>query len=353
MVKRKKQPTALLFARAFFISSFIFATAVIIGVYAIRSFIQPPMLPPLTIGTVQGGSREAGRADEQNAFWDGLRAPEGFTAEDRRELFYTFLIVGLDVNAITDTIIVASFDGMSNTANVVSIPRDTRVNVARNYRKINVAHPAGQRFGGAPYGGIRQLKREIRTLIGFEPDFFVEIDLAAFTRIVDAVGGVMIDVPFHMRYDDPFQNLHIDIPAGLQLLDGERALQFARFRNANRGFRAINDYQRMENQQTLIRAMLENLLTPASVLRIPEFIAIFEENVRTDIRAQDMLWFAGRLPEISGIDSLSTHTLPIARNSGPPNWYEFVDKPAALELVNSTINPFTIPIGAGDVDIIQ
>jgi len=322
------------------------------GALFAQNYIQPPQPPPLTMGSLQD-SLEGEEPDEADGLWAGLRAPEGFTDEDRRELFYTFLIVGLDANSITDTIMVASFDGASNTASVVSIPRDTRVNVARNYRKINVAHSAGQRFGGTPDGGIRQLKREVRSLIGFEPDFFVEINMAAFTRIIDAVGGVTVDVPFHMRYDDPFQGLHIDIPAGLQRLDGEQALQFARFRNANRGFRAINDYQRMENQQILIEAMLQSLLTPASILRIPEFISIFEENVNTDIRAQDMLWFASRLPDVGGVDALSTYTLSIARNSGPPNWYEFVDAAAALELVNSALNPFTIPIGVDDVDIVQ
>ena len=347
MAKRKRRSKALIFAKTFFILSSVFAMVAMGGALFARNYIQPPQPPPTVI---ESNDR---LEDEEAGIFDGFRAPEGFTDEDRRELYYTFLIVGLDENSITDTIIVASFDGLSNTANIVSIPRDTKVNVERNYRKINVAYSAGQRFGGTPDGGIRQLKREIRGLIGFEPDFFVEINLEAFERIVDAVGGVMIDVPFHMRYDDPFQDLHIDIPAGLQRLSGEQALQFARFRNANHGFRAITDYQRMENQQTLISAVLQSLLTPSSILRIPEFISIFEEYVNTDIRTQDMLWFASRLPDISGVEALSTHTLPIARNSGPPRWYEFVNIPAALELVNTALNPFTIPISVNDIDIVQ
>ena len=347
MTKSRKQSRLLLFAKTFFIASFVLSVLVVGGAWVAVNYMGPPQPPSLTETVPQ--EPQGGQAEPQG----GLRAPEGFTAEDRRELFYTFLIVGLDSQRITDTIIVAAFDGVTNTASAMSIPRDTRVNVRRNYRKINVAHSAGTRFGNEPDSGIRQLKREVRSLIGFEPDFFVEIDMEAFTRIVDAIGGVSIDVPFHMRYDDPFQNLSIDIPAGVQRLDGEQAMHFARFRNANRGFRAITDYQRMENQQVLIAAMLRSLITPASILRIPEFISIFEENVSTNIRPQDVLWFASRLHEVRGADAFSAYTLPISRNSGPPNWYEFVNAPAALELINRTINPFTIPITTGDVDIVQ
>ena len=350
--KRKKGSSALLlFAKTFFIASCVFASVVFGGAFVLRNYIVVP--PPIPPTVARSALTQESAEDPATSIQYELNAPEGFTTEDRRELFYTFLIVGLDDNMITDAIIVASFDGVSNTASAVSIPRDTKVNVNRNVRKINVAHSAGRIFGDTPDSGIRQLKRELRDIIGFMPDFYMEVELDAFTRIVDAVGGVMIDVPFHMSYDDPFQRLHIDIPAGYQLLDGKQAVNFARFRNANTGFRAINDYQRMENQQALMMALARGLLTPASILRIPELVTVLEENVRTNLRLQDMLWFASRLSQISGVEALSVYTLPIARNSGAPNWYEFVNIPAALELVNDTINPFVLPITTNDVNIAQ
>jgi len=291
--------------------------------------------------------------DEEVEVAEELQIPMRFTNEDRKELFYTFLIMGLDEGINVDTIMVASYDGASRTASIISIPRDVPVNVLRSYRKINVAYPAGVMYGGSPEAGLRQLKREVRSIVGFEPDYYVKLDLEAFERIVDAVGGVYIDVPFHMRYDDPFQDLHIDIPPGPQHLNGEQALNFARFRMANFGFQAVNDFDRVRHQQAVIQAVLQELVTPASILRVPEFISIFQDNVDTNITYREKLWFASQLSEIDGIDALSTHTLPILYSSMAPYWYEFPDIHATIELVNETINPFTIPITIYDVDIVQ
>jgi len=107
---------------------------------------------------------------------------------------------------------------------------------------------AGFLGGRGIAGGVAQMQREVMTIIGFIPDFYVVIDYDAFFAIIDAVGGVDIYVPFHMRYDDPLQNLNIDIQPGLQHMDSEMALEFSRFRMSNHGFRSITDYQRMENQ---------------------------------------------------------------------------------------------------------
>jgi len=349
----------LLFAKTFFISSLIFTTVVLGGAYFARNYIiVPPPVPPVTQDIVSDEPNESPAFvilepyEDDIEIGNGLTAPSGFTDEDRKELFFTFLIMGLDEGINVDTIMVASYCGVTNTANIISIPRDIPVNVSRRHRKINIAYPAGVIHGGSSEAGVNQLKREIRSIIGFAPDFYVKINLDAFERIVDTVGGVYIDVPFHMRYDDPFQDLHIDIPAGPQRLNGEQALNFARFRLSNAGFRSVTDFERVQHQQAVIQGVLQQLLTPASILRIPEFVSIFQDNVSTNISAQDMLWFASQLTQVSGLDALSTHTLPTSHGSGPPNWYEFVDVFTTLQLVNSTVNPFTIPITPNDVNVV-
>jgi len=343
------------------ISSLVLSTVVFGSAYVIRNYIvvPPPIPPPVR--------NEPSNIEERPAFVvidpeddseeieepEELYIPMRFSHEDRKDLFYTFLIMGLDEGINVDTIMVASYDGVNRTANIISIPRDVPVNVARSYRKINVAYPAGVIHGGSSEAGIRQLKREVRSIIGFEPDYYVKLNLEAFERIVDTVGGVYIDVPFHMRYDDPFQDLHIDIPAGPQHLDGEQALNFARFRLANFGYQDVTDFDRVRHQQAVIQAVLQELITPASILRIPEFVSIFQDNVDTNITYMEKLWFAGQLNGIDGIDALSTHTLPIGVSSMAPMWYEFPDIHATIELVNNTINPFTMPITIYDVDIVQ
>ena len=351
--KRKSPPGGFrLFIKTITISILMFSSVLFGGTYAI-SHIAPPQLPQsqVYVPSIESPAYVDVEPDALDVLiGGGLRAPEGFTSYDRKDLFYTFIIVGLDQGANTDTIIVASYDANTHEAHAISIPRDARVNVSRRVRKINAAHPAGTRFGEGESPGIRQLKREVRTLIGFEPDFYVELTHDTFVRLIDAIGGVEIDVPFHMRYDDPFQSLVIDIPAGLQHLDGEAALNFVRFRHANRGYRSVTDFGRMENQQALISAATDSLKNPANLLRLPEFVSIFQDNIRTNITATNMLWFASQLRHF---EELTTHTLPISHNSGAPSWYEFVDAHRTLELVNSTINPFNLPITLSDVDIVQ
>jgi len=282
----------------------------------------------------------------------GLEAPEGFTSDDRKELFYTFLIIGLDEGINSDTIIVASYDGVNNEGTLISIPRDTLVNVRRPLKKINAAFPVGAADGGIE-GGIAQLQREVMTIIGFIPDFYILVNFNAFVELVDAIGGVEIEVPFDMVYDDPCQDLHINIPAGFQQLDGEQALQFSRYRLGNFGFYSICDYQRITNQQTVINTVLEELIQPENILRIPDFISIFNENIHSNLEARDVLWFAGELNKIRGTDALSSYTMPTTGTSGEPFYYEFLDMFGVLYLVNRTINPFIIDIEPKDIDIIS
>ena len=272
---------------------------------------------------------------------------------ERKDNFYTFLVFGLDNGINTDTIMVLSYDYNKKTADLISIPRDSLVNVERRIKKINGAYPTGTLNGGGRQGGVDQLKRELSAIIGFAPDHHIAINTRGFERIINAVGGVEINVPFHMKYEDPEQDLHIDLMPGKYLLNGEQALLFARYRLAAPGYQSITDFQRIENQQAVISSLLERLLRPANILKIPEFIRIFSENVFTDLEYSNLIWFAGEFNSISGSEALSEYTLPITGTSGLPNYYEYLDGPAIVELVNMTINPYTVDIELEDLDIIS
>jgi len=311
-------------------------------VFIFMSSVQPPEIP--TIPEMD---------EEHDEDWLGnqfLIAPAGFTSEDRKDRFFTILIIGLNEGTNANTIMVASYDGVSMEANIISIPRDSLVNVNRRVRKLSGAYLAGAWSGVA--GGVAQVQREVRSLIGFVPDFYVVMNYDAFYEIIDLIGGIEVYVPFHMRYDDPWQNLHINIPPGLQTLDGETALHFARFRQSNRGYRAITDFRRIENQQLVISKTIEGLRHPSNILRTREFINIFTENIHTNLSFSNMVWFATQLNEIRGTDALSFHTAPIAATSGRPSYYEILNGPAMVRLVNQTVNPFTRDIRLSDVNII-
>ena len=278
------------------------------------------------------------------------RTPEGW---ERKPNFFTILVMGLDGGVNANVIMIGAFDNEAQQAYIISIPRDTRVDAQRNRRKIVSAYPVGMLNGGGHEGGVERMKQEVQTLIGFRPDYYVMVDFDAFIQIVDAFGGVEIDVPFHMRYDDPYQDLHIDIPAGLQMLDGKNALHFARFRRANRGFQQITDYQRIENQQIVINALLQELLTPRTLLQVPGMIRAYRDYVSTDLSVGEKIWFARQLPNFRDASALSTYTLPTAGTSGAPAWYEFPCEAGILELVNRTVNPFKQDITADMLRIIS
>ena len=342
------------FLRTIIISlSGIFAVllAVFIFLATLGNWIKPPDIP--SFDDTKGAFLIPEGNDADAFIGGGLSAPEGFTNEDRKELFYTFLIIGLDEGTNTDTIMIASYDGVDKQANIINIPRDSLVNVQRNLKKINAAYPVGTLNGRGRDGGIAQLQREIKTVIGFVPDFYICVNLEAFIKIVDTLDGVDVNVPFHMRYDDPFQGLHINIPAGEQNLNGEQALKFARYRFGNSSRDSITDYQRIENQQAVIKAVLEKLISPANILKIPAFIEIFTENIYSDLKTGNMLWFADELNKIRGTDALSTYTMPTTGTSGPPMYYEYLDEARIVELVNKTVNPFNKDIQAKDLDIIR
>jgi LCP family protein required for cell wall assembly len=357
-----KKQRVLLFVKIFALTTLILLALVLAGWIVLQNTVyKPPTPPDITAPADDHNEPDGFHKDDLISEGDGdgddaqvgggLKAPEGFTNEDRKELFYTFLLFGLDGGVSTDTIMVASYDGVNMEANVVSFPRDTLVNVSRRVKKINAAYAAGSVRGGME-GGIAQLKREIKTIIGFEPDYYICVDFMAFVRVIDAIGGIEVDVPFDMYYRDPAQNLTIDIKKGENVwLNGEQALHFARYRRGSNGSRTISDYERIKNQQTVMKAALERLLRPANILQIPEFIAIFNEYVSTDIKPAEILWFADQANKIGGVGALHTYTIPIRGSSGEPDFYEFLDEKGVLDMVNATINPFRIDIERKDIDI--
>ena len=328
-----------------------------------NSTIRPPDVPTVPVSAAPAPIRDNVPNTQQDIIVaDDLEyeeeplAPVIEMLEERRPNFFTFLIFGLTEGLNANTIMVAAYDADSNKGYVISIPRDTRVDVQRNSRKIVSAYNVGRLNGGGHEGGVNRLKYEVQTLVGFRPDFYVSVDYEAFIRMVDAVGGVEVNVPFHMRYDDPCQYLHIDIPAGLQTLDGQDALRFARYRRGNDPRQTISDYQRIEHQQQVIASVFQSLLTPRTILRIPEFIGIFNDYVNSDLAYGELLWFANQGRGIvtgAGSDALAFYTIPMLGTSGAPHWYELADGDGILELINRTVNPLKRDITAEDLRIVN
>ena len=327
---------------------------------AVNSTIRPPEVPIVAASVVPVRVNTPARQQEDTEpdviNYEDIITPMITMYEERKENFFTFLIFGLTEGLGANTIMVAAYDADAEVGHIISIPRDTLVDVERNSRKIVSAYNVGRLRGGGHEGGVDRLKYEVQTLIGFRPDFYVSINYEAFIRMIDAVGGVEVTVPFHMLYDDPYQDLHIDIPEGVQVLDGHNALHFARYRRGNDRRYTITDYRRIEHQQQVIDAVFQSLLTPRTILRIPEFIGIFNDYINSDLTYGELLWFANqgrRIINSIDSDSLAFHTTPMLGTSGSPHWYELACGDGILELVNRTVNPFKRDLTEDDLRIVS
>ncbi|MCL2376931.1 MAG: LCP family protein [Defluviitaleaceae bacterium] len=350
----KQNRAFMLFVKTFSIAAAVMLLAGGIGWLAVNNAVRPPDIPVIAAGGAVFDVGDDEGYDVDGELDDELLPPQLAQFEERKPMFFTFLIFGLTEGLNANTIMVAAYDAEAQQGYIISIPRDTLVDVQRNSRKIVSAYPVGRLHGGGHEGGVERMKYEVSTLIGFRPDFYVRVDYEAFIRMVDAVGGVEIYIPFRMYYHDPFQDLRIDLQAGLQTLDGEDALRFARYRTGTPGISpTISDYQRIEHQQQVLAAVASQLLTPASILQIPEFVGIFNDHVYSDLAMGELLWFANQAINIGGTEALHTYTLPMLGTSGAPYWYELADEEGILELINRTINPLVRDITAEDLRIVQ
>ena len=263
---------------------------------------------------------------------------DGKNNDGRADGVYSVLVVGTDkVGLNTDTILVASLDSVNNRASVMSIPRDTMSNVNRNVKKINAAYAIGAKNGK---GNIEKLKGEVSDLIGFEVDNYVVVNLVAFEELIDAIGGVTIDVPRNMNYDDPFQNLHIHIDKGLQTLNGEQAIGFVRYRS---GY-AEGDIGRVKAQQMFIEALVNQVATPATVAKMPQLIDIVLDNMDTDLTNGELIWFGKEVMEIDMENDFQMFILPGEAQYVNQASYYLPNEAAILEIVNEYFNPNERPI---------
>ena len=268
--------------------------------------------------------------------------PPARPAKVYKDNFYTFLVTGTDYEGYhTDTIMVISLDTAAKKVNIVSVPRDSQVDVSRENKKINAAYA---------YGGTKGLRKELESILGFAPQYYIRVDLEAFSKLVDAVGGVEYDVPQDMDMEDPSQDLYIHLVKGQQILDGDKALQLVRFRGYLNA-----DIGRMQTQQNFLKALAKKVLTPSSILKITTFVDIFQQDVKTDISLRDLQWFAQQVIKLNPETDINMQTLPHSDEGG--NYlgvnYLFLLPEEVVNMVNRTVNPYTTDITLEGVNIIK
>ncbi len=198
-----------------------------------------------------------------------------------------FLVLGIDgddmtrsTDVRTDTMMLTKVNFKSGEVSILSIPRDTRVTISggKGLGKINAAHK---------FGGAEASVETVKDLLNIDLQYYVKIDYQFVREVVDLIGGVEMDIPFHMKYDDPSDEppLHIDIEEGRQVLDGDKGIQFLRYRKSNdgRGGYREGDIGRIKAQQEFIKAFMGQALKPINILKSPIAIGKYYKYVETNI----------------------------------------------------------------------
>lgn len=185
----------------------------------------------------------------------------------------------------TDTLIVAHYNAEDKKISLVSIPRDTLIKINNKNFKINAAHA----IGGA--NGVSYAVEAVEKLLDIRIDYYGKINYEGFRSVIDAIGGVDVDITRTMNYDDPTQNLSIHFKKGTTVhLDGKKAEEFFRWRQNNDGSGLANgDLGRIENQHIFISKVMEKIKSPSIVIKIPSILSAIQSSAETNMEANDIL----------------------------------------------------------------
>jgi LCP family protein required for cell wall assembly len=209
------------------------------------------------------------------------------------------LVMGVDERSDdvgrSDTMFVATVDTNTKEVSLLSIPRDTRVKIPGfGWDKINHAYAEGR---------AKLSRQAVEEFLGIPIDYYALINFNGFYKIVDAIGGVTINVEKRMYYEDPYDKLVIDFRPGVQKMDGKTAIKYVRYRGED------GDIGRIERQQKFIKAMLQEVASPSVLTRIPAIIKEMNTVLSTDMSQGEMLNLAKILGDAYK-QGLKTDTVP-------------------------------------------
>lgn len=203
---------------------------------------------------------------------------------DPKEDNISILLMGVDTsdkrandgNPRTDALMVATLNKKDNTVKLLSIPRDSYVYIPEVKRetKINHAHV---------YGGPKAVVETVENLLEIPIDYWVRLNFEAFVEVVDAIGGIEVEVPYDIReYDSQDRPGAIQLKKGLQELNGEEALALARTR------RLDNDIERGKRQQEIIKAIAKKSMSLGSFFKYDDIIEAVGNNMATNMKFSEM-----------------------------------------------------------------
>lgn len=201
------------------------------------------------------------------------------------------LVMGVDERSgdvgRSDTLFVITIDKETKAVSMLSVPRDTRVKIpGHGYDKINHAYAEG---------GHKLSMQAVEELLDIPIDYYVLVNFSGFVNIVDALGGIDINVEKRMYYEDPYdgKGLVIDLRPGLQHMDGKTAIQYVRYRDEE------GDIGRVRRQQKFVKALMDEVASPSVITKVPALISELSSAIKTDMSVNEMLNLAKLLNDAS------------------------------------------------------
>lgn len=285
---------------------FAISLVIVLAFAAFKIFIDKPVvdnpeivIPPTSSVSPapgqQGGDPTAEPTGDPTA--EPTDEPEPLVLH-RTDGVYTCLLAGTDDgNGNADTIMLGVFDTLKKQASLISIPRDTLVVMNDKQYKINAVYA---------YYGLEGLCEAVSDTLCIPVDFYVAVDLEAFVKIVDEVGGIWFTVPQDMEYSDPTQDLYINLKEGYQLLDGKNAMHLMRFRS---GY-ADQDLGRVRVQRSFLAAMVKQTISLSNVSKVTSLIQILRQYVDSNMPLDNMVYFATQAIGMNLDTALNSQTLP-------------------------------------------
>lgn len=243
----------------------------------------------------------------------------------------TTLVLGESLN-LTDTIMLFSYNPRTQEASMLSIPRDTFIgndpDEATAFDKINSVYQFG----------VDKILKEVSELTGFDVENYVVVDTAGFRELVDTIGGVTFNVPMDMKYDSYSQGLHIDLKAGEQVLDGDKAEQLVRFRHNNDGTTypasyGLEDEGRMKTQQAFLTELAKQTLTVGNIPKIMSIIDIANKYVETNMDFNMLKDYVPYLVELN-MNDIKKDTLPGESALTNGVWVYLADEEETPKVIN-------------------
>ena len=209
----------------------------------------------------------------------------------------------------SDTMIVFTIDPVSHSAGMISVPRDMWVNIPgfNSYNKVNAALYLGDAYK-IPGGGAELAMKTVENFLGIPIQYFALIDFTTFTKMIDTIGGVCLDIPNKIDVGVLFEPGTVTLEPGNQCLSGKVALGYARARDVSQGI-ANGDVERAQHQQQVIMAVRDKVLSPGNFLNLmsqaPTLYNELSSGINTNLTLDDVMRLAVLAKDIP-LDSIQT-----------------------------------------------